>query len=183
MRTENPASPPAPRSVVHTFEGHLPETGAPIHIAIKQLGSGEWLIVMTNSGDGKAAINAYRKRWGIECLFGDAKTRGLNLEDTRLVNTEKLASLMGILTLAFGWTYRCATQLMGSRAIRRKAHGRREKSWVRTGLGALRTSMQGNGEIALRAWTKIKPKRRLKTSVVYCGCAALGQFNRAASRI
>lgn len=151
------------RSIVHTFRGRLPETGTPLRIAIKQLKSGEWLIVMTNSGDGKAAINAYRKRWGIECLFGDAKTRGLNLEDTRITDPGKLASLLGILTLAFGWTYRCATQTMGRCSIRRKAHGRREKSWFRIGLDALRTSLHGNGQLALSAWTNIEPKQQLKT--------------------
>jgi Transposase DDE domain len=29
------------------------------------------------------------KRWAIECLFGETKTRGLNLEDTRLVTPRK----------------------------------------------------------------------------------------------
>lgn len=45
------------RSVVHTFEGRLPETGMPVRIAIKQLKGGEWLIVMTNATDGKAALD------------------------------------------------------------------------------------------------------------------------------
>ena len=39
---------------------------------------------------GPTALAAYRKRWAIECLFGDAKTRGLNLEDTRLTSPASL---------------------------------------------------------------------------------------------
>ena len=141
------------RHVVHSFEGRLPETATPVRVAIKQLKTDEWLIVMTNGDDGKVALNAYRKRWRIECLFGDVKTRGLNLEDTRLTDPGKLATLLGILALAIGWAYRCATQTMGRRTIARKTHGRREKSWFRVGLDALRTSLHASCERALSAWT------------------------------
>lgn len=140
------------RSVVHRFEGRLPETATPVRVAIKQLRTDAWLIIMTNQDDAKAALNAYRKRWGIECLFGDAKTRGLNLEDTRLTDPAKLATLLGILAMAVSWAYRCAMQTMGHRAIVRKVHGRREKSWFRLGLDALRTSLHTSGELPLSAW-------------------------------
>ncbi|MER8785976.1 hypothetical protein NKH60_33230 [Mesorhizobium sp. M1006] len=36
-------------------------------------------------------------------MFGDAKTRGLNLEDTHITNPEKLASLIVIVMLAITW--------------------------------------------------------------------------------
>ena len=147
------------RRVVHSFEGRLPETATPVRVAIKQLKTDEWLIVMSNRGDGKAALNAYRKRWGIECLFGDAKTRGLNLEDTRITDPGKLATLLGILALAISWAYRCATQSMGRRTIVRKTHGRREKSWFRVGLDALRNSLHTSCELALKAWSDVEPKR------------------------
>ena len=35
--------------------------------------------------------------------LGDAKTRGLNFEDTRLTNPAKLDLLMGIVALAIAW--------------------------------------------------------------------------------
>ena len=133
------------RSVVHCFEGRLPQTATPIRVAFKQLKTDEWLIVMTNKDDAKAALNAYRKRWGIECLFGDAKTRGLNLEDTRLTDPAKLATLIRILAMAISWAYRCATQTMGHRDIARKAHGRREKSWFRLDQPALKLKRFGAG--------------------------------------
>ena len=41
----------------------------------------EPVIVATNRPDARA-LAAYRKRWAIECFFADARTRGLNLEDT-----------------------------------------------------------------------------------------------------
>ena len=85
-----------------TLVGHINGTAGatrePVRLAAKHLGNGEWLIVATNRPDPKQALNDYRKRWGIECLFGDTKTRGLNIEDTHITNPEKLASLIVVLS-------------------------------------------------------------------------------------
>ena len=66
-------------------------------IAAKPL-KGDRLIVVTNV-DPRTAIRTYRKRWAIECLFGDARTRGPNLEDTRLTDPRKLGLLMSLTAL------------------------------------------------------------------------------------
>lgn len=50
------------------------------------------LIVATSLEVGLRALNLYGKRWGIECLFADAKTRGLNIEDTHIIAPTKLGS-------------------------------------------------------------------------------------------
>lgn len=146
-------------------KGHVNGTAGairePVHLAAKQLSNDEWLIVATNRKDAKQGLNDYRKRWGIECLFGDAKTRGLNIEDTHITNPEKLASLIVILMLAITWAYRCATQAMGMKAIPRKTHGRREKSWFRIGFDALRQAIFHNQQKAIAAWTAKAPKRPL----------------------
>ncbi|NGM37887.1 transposase, partial [Methylobacterium sp. DB0501] len=93
-----------------------------VKLAAKRLASGEWLIVMTNTAKPKRALQLYRRRWGIECLFGDAKARGLNLEDTHLTDPAKIELLVVILTLAMTWVYKTATATMGLRSIPRKAH-------------------------------------------------------------
>ena len=41
------------------------------------------MIVVSNR-PAHRALTTYKKRWAIENLFGDTKTRGLNIEDTRL---------------------------------------------------------------------------------------------------
>jgi hypothetical protein len=135
-----------------------------LQFAAKRLKDGEWLIVVTNLGNPQQALNDYRKRWGIECLFADAKTRGLNLEDTRLRSHEKLSCLLTVVTLAMVWAYRCASKAMGMKAIRRKTHGRREKSWFRVGLDALRKWIINAPEKAIDAWSAMCPKRKDKRS-------------------
>jgi hypothetical protein len=111
--------------------------GAPLlHFAAKFIG-GEWLIVVSNR-PARAALEAYRKRRAIECLFAEAKTRGLNLEDTRLTCPRKLDLLMAIVALALAWAAATAASLLGSRTPARKAHRYLSRSWFRTGLDHLR---------------------------------------------
>lgn len=129
-----------------------------LRVAAKRIRSKELLIVATNLDDSGRALNLYRKRWHIECLFADAKTRGFNIEDTHITDPEKLATLLVVVALAVTWAYRCATRAMGDKAIRRKTHGRREKSWFRTGLDTLRSWIIHHPDKAIAAWAKTCPK-------------------------
>ena len=57
----------------------------------------------------------------METLFGALKSRGFNLEDTHLTDPQRLAKLMGLLALAFAWTYRTGELLHdGPDPIRQK---------------------------------------------------------------
>jgi Transposase DDE domain len=149
-----------------TGEGYLNGTDAPskhrLRYAAKQLADDDWLIIITNRKDAARALNDYRKRWAIECLFGDAKTRGLNLEDTHMRSPQKLSCLLVIVTLSIAWAYRCATKTMGMKAIPRKAHGRREKSWFRVGFDTLRGWIANAIENALNVWNLAVPVRPRK---------------------
>ena len=123
------------------FSGRLNGTGTHpairLNFAAKRLANSEWLVVASNR-DGAAALKAYRKRWAIECLFGDAKTRGFNLEDTRLTNPEKIDLLLGVLALAMAWASKTAARLIGTKKNPRKSHGYYAKSWFRIGFDHLR---------------------------------------------
>ena len=123
----------------------------------KPLGDGEWLILATNARP-RFALDAYRKRWAIECLFGDAKTRGLNLEDTRLTDPRKLDLLMGLVALAIAWAARAARDLLGTRWPRRKSHGYLGKSWFRTGFDQIRHLLRSDQLKAIEPWLRIALK-------------------------
>ncbi len=81
--------------------------GAALSFGAPRLRDGAVLIVATNRGPRKA-LNAYKSRWQIECLFGETKTRGFNMEDTRLTQPAKLSLLLAIVALAIAWTQACA---------------------------------------------------------------------------
>jgi len=148
---------------IRTWSGWLPGMECTpenkLDFAARRIKNGEWLIIASNR-EPKNALRQYRRRWAIECMFGDTKTRGFNIEDTRITNLEKLDLWLAIIALTMSWTYRCATQTMGLSAIRKKAHGYREKSWFRTGLDQLRRWIIHQPEKAAQVWIKLWPRRK-----------------------
>jgi Transposase DDE domain len=141
---------------------------ATMSFGVSQLSDGSWLIVATNRGPRKA-LNAYKQRWQIECLFGDTKTRGFNMEDTHLTQPPKLALLLAIIALAIAWTHACAKVVQPQGDIARAKHGYRRKSWFRTGLDTLRHWIFTDPDEALDRWDTIwkrVPNRFNKPRVV-----------------
>ena len=116
-----------------------------LRVAAKRIKGAELPIVATNPEEGVSGPNLYRKRWGIECLFADAKTRGLNIEDTHITTPDKLA-----------------TRAIGRTAIPRKTHGRHEKSWFRTGFDSLRNWIIHQPGHGLDAWASTCPRRSVQ---------------------
>jgi Transposase DDE domain len=131
-----------------------------LNFAAKRL-KDEWLIVVSNIAP-RTALAAYRKRWAIECLFGDAKTRGLNLEDTRLTDPRKLDLLMALIALALAWAGRTAATLLGPRGPKRKGHGYLAKSWFRTGFDQIRNLLRSDPVAAIAVWLRL-PSKPLQT--------------------
>lgn len=138
--------------------------GALLGFAAKRL-DGDLLIVASNR-PAPAALAAYARRWGIECLFGDAKTRGLNMEDTRLTDPRKLDLLMGLVALALAWAARAAIARIWPRAPRLGPHGHRTKSWFRTGFDNLRRLLRTDPLQAVEAWTRLAAATRKMQRVV-----------------
>ena len=139
-----------------------------LNFAARRLDDGRLLIIASNT-PARAALAAYRKRWAIECLFGDTKTRGLNLEDTRLVTPRKLALLLGLVALAVAWAARAAAILVGRNAPARKTHGYLAKSWFRIGFDQLRRLLRHDPAAAVEPWGVIATAqaRRPQSRVVW----------------
>lgn len=122
----------------------------------------EWLIVVS-SVPARQALATYRKRWAIECMFGDAKTRGLNIEDTRLTKPRKLALLMALVALAIVWAGRVAADLLGVGSPKRKAHGYFAQSWFRLGFDRLRNLLASDHSQAVSPWRRLRKSDRKLT--------------------
>jgi hypothetical protein len=135
-----------------------------LHFAAKLPKSGEPVIVATNRPDHDARAT-YRKRWAIEQLFGNAKTRGLNVEDTRLTCPAKLHLLTAILGLAIAWAVRAARTKLGQKAPPRKAHGYFAASYFRTGFTFIRNRLRANPLNSIPEWQNLKTRQN-QTRVV-----------------
>lgn len=137
---------------------------APLHLSAKMPKGREAVIVATNRA-GHDALKTYRKRWGVELIFADSKTRGLNFEDTRLTDPHKLHLLTAIVAIAIAWANRAAKVVLGKTAPARKTHGFFEKSYFRTGFDFLRTSLRSDPEPVLKLWENLA-KAWIKERVV-----------------
>lgn len=80
--------------------------GVFVHRSALRLADEDFLFIASSGAPQTGAIDAYADRWQVETLFGALKSRGFNLEDTHLTDPRRLAKLMGLLALAFAWTYR-----------------------------------------------------------------------------
>lgn len=145
------------RRRIHTLDLVLPADHLSVSLAAKRNKGGEWLIVMTNGPEPKRAFQFHRRLWALECPFGDAKTRGVNLKETDLTDPEKIKTFVALLALAIAWIYRTASLTMGMKAVTRKAQGRRQKSLFRTVFGALRNAILDTPRSATIIWLECCP--------------------------
>ena len=113
----------------------------PLKITMMRLKTGEMLIVATSRIRTKKALPIYRNRWGIETLFSALKTRGLGLENTHMTDPQKLATLISLLAIAFCFAYKTGLWAARVKPIRKKAHGRLQRSIFSLGINAFRKAM------------------------------------------
>jgi hypothetical protein len=102
-----------------------------------RLAEGEYLIVVSPTY-AATAIEDYAKRWEIETLFGCLKSRGFRLEETHVIEAERLKKLIALLALAFCWAHVVGEWLSQQKALKTKKHGRLAKSIFRYGFNHLR---------------------------------------------
>jgi hypothetical protein len=91
-------------------------------------------------------------------MFSDAKTKGLNLEDTRMTLSQRLSVLIGVLAIAM--VCYTASKLMGSKYPARKNYGYCSNFWFRTGLDELRRRLRADDGIPIFAIKLALRKRR-----------------------
>ena len=111
--------------------------GNPVYVGALRLQDNSLLTVISPSYTDDI-INDYAQRWGIETLFGIFKSRGFNLEDTHLIDSERLSRWFALLTIALCWAYRTGQWLSQTKPITIKKHGRKAKSVFRYGFDYLR---------------------------------------------
>jgi Transposase DDE domain len=111
--------------------------GHQVYIGALRLKDNSWLTIIAPHYR-HTIIDDYAQRWGIETLFGIFKSRGFNLEDTHLVDSERLSRLFALLTIALCWAYRTGQWLSHQKPILIKTHGRKAQSIFRYGFDYLR---------------------------------------------
>lgn len=106
-------------------------------LVIKRL-EGDELLVLFTSGQPGGAPARYRERWKIETCFSAMKSRGFDLEATRLTAPGKLAMLTGVLALAAALALKAGNWAARLEPPKTKAHGYAARARFSLGLETLR---------------------------------------------
>jgi hypothetical protein len=114
--------------------------GLRLHLAVTKSQAGE-LVVLACTDKAERALVRYAQRWNIECLFSALKTRGFKLESTRLSTTDKLDSLIIMLSIAFAWAQLMGEWVYQHRPLKLKNHGYLPVSFFKRGLAYLTTAI------------------------------------------
>lgn len=119
----------------------------------KKNGKQDYLIVVTTL-DPDVGFEFYKGRWKIETLFGALKTRGFNLEGTRVTRSHRLENLLLLLGIAILWALRVGLWVSNLGGDRVKKDGTRFYSLFRVGLDFLRRLFL-NPKVDLVVWDKV----------------------------
>jgi Transposase DDE domain len=111
--------------------------GVRVNVCGQRLKEGDFLVIITNL-EAEEGFQLYKERWRIEALFGILKTRGFNLELSRLTSPDKVERLVILLGLAILWALRVGEVVITKQPTRLMANGYPFFSLFRRGLDALR---------------------------------------------
>jgi hypothetical protein len=107
-----------------------------IYLAGARSERGELMIVATNQNP-THAIAIYLRRWEIESLFQGLKSRGFELEETHLRESERLEKLITLLAVSFCWAHKIGEWRASKKPIvfnRYKTSRRPQYSYFRYGM-------------------------------------------------
>ena len=129
-----------PRSTSCCLSGPRLVCGHWLWVSGMRLPDGAYLIVVSNR-TGHQALERYKRRWQIEVLFEALKSRGFDLEATRLREAERLETLCGVLAIAFCWAWHVGAWQHKAKPIALKTHQRLAKSLFRYGFDGIRQAV------------------------------------------
>ena len=114
--------------------------GVPLRVCAVRDTHGQLLYIATLE-HGQHALEAYSRRWRIECLFKHWKTSGFDLEATHLSHPERLSTLLALVTLTSVWAWRVGAAEHQRAPIPVLAHGRLALSVMRYGLDMVKAAL------------------------------------------
>jgi transposase len=96
--------------------------------------NGEYLIIVSCNKQQESLLK-YKQRWQIETMFKAFKTKGFNIEDTHLSDTDRIDKLVAVVSIAFTWAYKAGIYVHENiKPIVIKKHKRKAQSFFKYGL-------------------------------------------------
>jgi len=110
----------------------------------------ELVIVVSNILTEPNLLVIYAKRWRIECLFANLKTKGFNFEDTHFTAKNRIGNLTKLIVLAFTICYLIGLVRASYKPIIVKKHGYKQNSFFRYGYDLLIQKLSNDLDGALK---------------------------------
>ena len=96
------------------------------------------LLVVVHSSDLKTPCSLYNYRWQIETMFKAFKTSGFNMEDSKVVNYDKLETLFSVMAIAFAISYEIGDNYEQKYPQKLKKHGYKQISTIKLGINLIK---------------------------------------------
>ena len=125
------------KNTTRIYENALLYGQVRLHIVCHRPTKGARLFLVTNRDDVHQVVTVYKQRWSIETAFGFLKSKGFDLETTRLTQPERMQRLMGVLSICLLWGLLVGDYLQQQKTTPIKKHGKRAISLFRRGLDHL----------------------------------------------
>lgn len=107
--------------------------GVKVYVAVERgRDTKESVIVIASENSGRILLE-YKRRWAIETLFQNLKSRGFEIEETHLTEAAKIDKLFAVLALAAAWAVKTGELESVENPIEIKHNGRAQKSLFRLG--------------------------------------------------
>lgn len=106
------------------------------HISASRCPKGELLVVIHSNI--KNACLLYEYRWQIETMFKGFKSSGFNLEDTRVINYERLETLISAMAISFVLSYEIGDDYEIKHPPKLKKHGYKAISTYKLGINLIK---------------------------------------------
>ena len=92
------------------------------------------LIIVACSANIKDGSAIYKLRWGIEALFKSLKTGGFHLEDTHIIDPDRLEVLLSVVAISYTIVSKFGGNILKVTNVKLKNHGYKAKSAIRMGI-------------------------------------------------
>ena len=111
---------------------HAGTNSVVVHLICHRAANGQRVFLATTRTDFDAVVALYKQRWAAETAFGFLKSKGFDLEATRLRAPQRVLRLVGLL-----WTLCVGAHLHQQKPLPNKKHGYPAHSLFRRGLEAI----------------------------------------------
>ncbi len=107
--------------------------GVKVSVEVERGKDSQESVIVISSEASEKILSGYKRRWAIETLFQNLKSRGFEVEKTHLTKAEKIDKLFGVLALAVAWAIKTGEAENADNPIEIKKNGRPQTSLFRLG--------------------------------------------------